>query len=108
RDPETGSRIPSISTGGAAMKAIINTEVAVNKVGIIKTPNHPIFGCATGGSREVGIGEHSSWGGTYTKMEKARQYAQCPCCNMMRGYSPQNKRIKTFYTPCGIYGLNPS
>jgi len=36
------SRIPSISTGGAAMKAIINTEVAVNKVGIIKTPNHPM------------------------------------------------------------------
>ncbi|KAK6769121.1 hypothetical protein RDI58_033634 [Solanum bulbocastanum] len=31
-----------MSTGGAAMKAIINTEVAVNKVGIIKTPNHPI------------------------------------------------------------------
>jgi len=28
--------------GGAAMKAIINTEVAVNKVGIIKTPNHPM------------------------------------------------------------------
>ena len=23
-------------------KAIINTEVAVNKVGIIKTPNHPM------------------------------------------------------------------
>jgi hypothetical protein len=31
-----------MSTGGAAMKAIINTEVAVNKVGIIKTPNHPM------------------------------------------------------------------
>jgi hypothetical protein len=31
--PETGSRIPSISTGGAAMNAIIKTEVAVNKVG---------------------------------------------------------------------------
>jgi hypothetical protein len=31
----------TISTG-AAMKAIINTEVAVNKVGIIKKPNHPI------------------------------------------------------------------
>ena len=28
----------SISTGGAAMKAIRNTEVAVNKVAIIKTP----------------------------------------------------------------------
>jgi hypothetical protein len=28
--------------GGAAMKAIINTEVAVNKVGIINTPNHPM------------------------------------------------------------------
>jgi arginyl-tRNA--protein-N-Asp/Glu arginylyltransferase len=36
------SRIPSISTGGAAMNAIIKTEVAVNKVGIIKTPNHPM------------------------------------------------------------------
>jgi hypothetical protein len=32
----------SISTGGAAMNAIIKTEVAVNKVGIIKTPNHPM------------------------------------------------------------------
>jgi hypothetical protein len=28
-------------SGGAAMNAIIKTEVAVNKVGIIKTPNHP-------------------------------------------------------------------
>jgi hypothetical protein len=27
---------------GAAMNAIIKTEVAVNKVGIIKTPNHPM------------------------------------------------------------------
>jgi hypothetical protein len=36
------TRIPSISTGGAAMNAIIKTEVAVNKVGIIKTPNHPM------------------------------------------------------------------
>jgi hypothetical protein len=42
RDPETGSRLPSRSTGGAAMNAIIKTEVAVNKVGIIKTPNHPM------------------------------------------------------------------
>jgi hypothetical protein len=25
------------------MKAIMNTEVAVNKVGIIGTPNHPIY-----------------------------------------------------------------
>jgi hypothetical protein len=39
---DLGSRIPSISTGGAAMNAIIKTEVAVNKVGIIKTPNHPM------------------------------------------------------------------
>jgi hypothetical protein len=28
--------------GGAAMNAIIKTEVAVNKVGINKTPNHPM------------------------------------------------------------------
>jgi hypothetical protein len=42
-DPETGSRIPSISTGGAAINAIINTEVAVNRVGIIKTPNQPMY-----------------------------------------------------------------
>jgi hypothetical protein len=31
-----------LATGGAAMNAIIKTEVAVNKVGIIKTPNHPM------------------------------------------------------------------
>ena len=42
KEPETGSRIPSMSTGGAAMKAIINTEVAVNRVGIIRTPNQPM------------------------------------------------------------------
>ena len=40
-DPATGSRIPSISTGGAAMKAIINAVVAVSSAGIIKTPNQP-------------------------------------------------------------------
>lgn len=32
-----------MSTGGAAMKAIINTEVAVNNVGIINTPNQPTY-----------------------------------------------------------------
>jgi hypothetical protein len=42
-EPETGSRIPSISTGGAAMNAMMNTEVAVNNVGIIKTPNQPMY-----------------------------------------------------------------
>ena len=42
-EPETGSRIPSISTGGAAMKAMMNTEVAVNNVGIMITPNQPIY-----------------------------------------------------------------
>jgi hypothetical protein len=31
REPETGSRIPSISTGGAAMKPMMNTEVAVRR-----------------------------------------------------------------------------
>ena len=33
KEPETGSRIPSISTGGAAINAIMNTDVAVNNVG---------------------------------------------------------------------------
>jgi hypothetical protein len=42
-DPETGSRIPSMSTGGAAMNAMMNTEVAVNKVGIMITPNQPMY-----------------------------------------------------------------
>jgi hypothetical protein len=32
-----------MSTGGAAMNAIMNTEVAVNKVGIINTPNQPMY-----------------------------------------------------------------
>jgi hypothetical protein len=43
REPATGSRIPSISTGGAATKAMMNTVVAVSNVGIIKTPNHPMY-----------------------------------------------------------------
>jgi hypothetical protein len=40
--PATGSRILSISTAGAAIKAIMNTVVAVNKVGIMITLLHPI------------------------------------------------------------------
>jgi hypothetical protein len=43
REPATGSLIPSISTGGFAIKAIIKTEVATNKVGIHNTPNHPTY-----------------------------------------------------------------
>ena len=42
-DPETGSRIPSMSTGGAAMNPMMNTDVAVNKQGIINTPNQPMY-----------------------------------------------------------------
>jgi hypothetical protein len=30
-EPDTGSRIPSISTGGAAINAIMKTEVAVKR-----------------------------------------------------------------------------
>jgi hypothetical protein len=43
KDPETGSLIPSISTGGFAIKAIIKTEVATRRQGIIRTPNHPTY-----------------------------------------------------------------
>ena len=32
-----------ISTGGAAMNAMMNTEVAVSRVGIIRTPNQPMY-----------------------------------------------------------------
>lgn len=32
-----------MSTGGAATKAMMNTEVAVNKQGIIITPNQPMY-----------------------------------------------------------------
>ena len=42
-EPETGSRMPSMSTGGAAMKASIKQVVAVNKQGIISTPNQPTY-----------------------------------------------------------------
>jgi len=43
REPATGSRIPSMSTGGAAMKAMMYTVVAVSSVGIINTPNQPMY-----------------------------------------------------------------
>jgi hypothetical protein len=32
-----------MSTGGAAINAMMNTEVAVNKVGIMITPNQPMY-----------------------------------------------------------------
>ena len=32
-----------MSTGGAATNAIMNTETAVNKVGIMITPNQPMY-----------------------------------------------------------------
>ena len=32
-----------MSTGGAATNAIMNTDTAVNKVGIIITPNQPMY-----------------------------------------------------------------
>jgi hypothetical protein len=40
-DPATGSLIPSMSTGGAAMKAIMKQVAAVSKHGIMSTPNQP-------------------------------------------------------------------
>ena len=42
-EPATGSRIPSISTGGAAMNATMKQVVAANSVGIISTPNQPTY-----------------------------------------------------------------
>jgi hypothetical protein len=32
-----------MSTGGAAMNAMMKTDVAVRSVGIISTPNHPMY-----------------------------------------------------------------
>jgi hypothetical protein len=43
KEPATGSRIPSISTGGAAIKAMMKQVVAVNNVGNIKQPNQPMY-----------------------------------------------------------------
>jgi hypothetical protein len=42
-EPATGSLIPSISTGGAAMNATMKQAAAVSKQGIIKTPNQPTY-----------------------------------------------------------------
>ena len=43
RLPATGSRMPSMSTGGAAMKAMMKQMVADSRVGIINTPNQPTY-----------------------------------------------------------------
>ena len=43
KEPATGSRIPSISTGGAAMNATMKHAAAVNRHGIIRTPNQPTY-----------------------------------------------------------------
>jgi hypothetical protein len=42
-EPETGSLIPSMSTGGAPTNAMMKQIVAASKVGIIRTPNHPTY-----------------------------------------------------------------
>jgi hypothetical protein len=43
KEPLTGSRMPSMSTGGAAMKAMVKQMVAANRQGIISTPNQPTY-----------------------------------------------------------------
>ena len=40
-EPDTGSRMPSMSTGGAATKAVMKQIVAASNVGIESTPNQP-------------------------------------------------------------------
>ncbi len=40
-EPATGSLIPSISTGGAAINATMKHAAAVSKHGIMSTPNQP-------------------------------------------------------------------
>ena len=40
-EPATGSRMPSMSTGGAPTKAMMKQIVAASNVGIIRTPNQP-------------------------------------------------------------------
>ena len=40
-EPATGSLIPSISTGGAAINAMMKQVAAASRHGIIKTPNQP-------------------------------------------------------------------
>jgi hypothetical protein len=41
KEPATGSRIPSMSTGGAAMNAKMKQVVAARRHGIISVPNQP-------------------------------------------------------------------
>ena len=43
KEPATGSRIPSISTGGAAINATIKHAAAVSRHGIMRTPNQPTY-----------------------------------------------------------------
>ena len=43
KEPATGSLIPSISTGGAAMKATMKHAAAASKHGIMITPNQPTY-----------------------------------------------------------------
>jgi len=43
KEPATGSLIPSMSTGGAAMKATMKHAAAVSKHGIMSTPNQPTY-----------------------------------------------------------------
>ena len=43
KEPDTGSLIPSISTGGAATNAVIKQIAATSRHGIISVPNQPTY-----------------------------------------------------------------
>ena len=43
KEPATGSLIPSISTGGAAINATMKHAAAASKHGIMSTPNQPTY-----------------------------------------------------------------
>ena len=43
KEPATGSLIPSMSTGGAAINATMKHAAAVSKHGIMRTPNQPTY-----------------------------------------------------------------
>ena len=42
-EPATGSRMPSMSTGGAPTKAMMKQMVAARSVGIMRIPNQPTY-----------------------------------------------------------------
>jgi len=91
-EPATGSRMPSMSTGGAPMKAMMKQVVAARRQGIIKTPNQPTY-------RRLSV--------LVTQLQNCSQVFDCRCCEsvaviVLKKVVRPSGKWWSYYAPCTL------